>query len=144
RELSGLRDHLKASGRDHALPFRIARAAHDIHDRLTELRESWCRSHDPEHGRTVYRPTPSLRQAIERRHVACAFPTCNRRSDRCDIDHTVPWGRGKSCRCNLAPLCRKHHRTKQTPGWRLIQPWPGLLIWVTPSGQWHITLPTRE
>jgi hypothetical protein len=144
RELAALRDHLKAAGREHALAFRLARAAHDIHDRLTALRESWCRAHDPHHGRAFYRPSRSLRQAIETRHITCVFPTCNRRSDRCDADHTVPWGQGKSCRCNLAPLCRKHHRLKQTPGWRLIQPWPGLLIWITPSGNWHLILPARE
>jgi hypothetical protein len=129
---------------DRELAFRITRAAYDIHDRLTGLREAWCRTHDPDHGRTVYRPSPTLRRAIEARHITCVFPTCNRRSDRCDADHTTPWGQGKSCRCNLAPLCRKHHRLKQSPGWRLIQPWAGLLIWIAPSGKWHITLPTRE
>jgi hypothetical protein len=142
RELTGLRDHLKATGR--ALPFRITRVVQELHDRLANLRDSWCRTHDPAHGRTVYRPSTSLRRAVEARYVTCAFPTCNQRSSRCDLDHTIPWGRGKSCQCNLAPLCRKHHRTKQTPGWRLLQPWPGLLIWITPSGRWHITLPTRE
>ncbi|MFD0856067.1 HNH endonuclease signature motif containing protein, partial [Actinomadura adrarensis] len=100
--------------------------------------------HDPAHGRTAYRPTTALRRTIEARHVTCAFPTCNRRSSRCDLDHTIPWGRGPTCQCNLAPLCRKHHRGKQTPGWRLVQPWPGLLIWITPSGSWHITLPDRQ
>jgi hypothetical protein len=24
---------------------------------------------------------------IEARHVTCAYPTCNRRSGRCDLDH---------------------------------------------------------
>jgi hypothetical protein len=144
RELTGLRDRLKSAGRSQALPFRVARAVQDVHDRLADLRESWCRAHDPAHGRAAYRPTGSLRRSVEARHATCAFPTCNQRSSRCDLDHTIPWGRGRTCQCNLAPLCRKHHRAKQTPGWRLLQPWPGLLIWVTPSGNWHITLPTRE
>jgi hypothetical protein len=39
-------------------------------------------------------------------------------------------------------LCRTHHRiVKQHPQWTLAQPWPGLLIWVTPAGTWHIVQP---
>jgi hypothetical protein len=144
RELTDLRNHLRTHGRAHALPFRIARAAHEINDRLTSLRDTWCNTHDPAHGRTLYRPNGTMRQAAQARHITCAFPTCNQRSSRCDLDHTIPWRPGKSCLCNLAPLCRRHHRTKATPGWRLVQPWPGLLIWVTPSGNWHIVPPTRE
>jgi hypothetical protein len=27
-------------------------------------------------------------------HATCAFPTCNQRSTRCDLDHTIAWGPG--------------------------------------------------
>jgi hypothetical protein len=150
RELDGIRSHLEVTGRTQALRFRITRAVQDLHDRLAPLRESWCRANGPTlgqgdgHGHEGYRPTAALRRMVLARHTTCAFPTCNRRSDGCDLDHTVPWGHGTTCQCNLAPLCRKHHRAKQTPGWELFQPWPGLLIWITPSGRWHITLPERE
>ncbi|SFQ26906.1 protein of unknown function [Actinomadura madurae] len=139
--------HARATGRTNALPFLINRAVQDMHDQLRGLRESWCRATGltpDRHGHSGYRPPAAMRRLIEARHATCVFPTCNRRSNRCDLDHTLPWGQGLTCQCNLAPLCRRHHRTKQSPGWALTQPWPGLLIWITPSGQWHITLPTRQ
>ena len=49
---------------------------------------------------------------------------------------------GITCECDLAPLCRHHHRCKQAEGWRLEQPEPGLLIWHTPAGRTYVTTPT--
>jgi hypothetical protein len=144
RHLREIRDRLRATRGTRTLAFQITRTAQDIGDRLTGLRETWCRSHDPAHGRTLHQPTATLRNAIEARHITCTFPTCNQRSQSCDLDHTIPWGTGTTCQCNLAPLCRRHHRLKQTPGWKLLQPWPGMLLWITPAGNWHITLPTRQ
>jgi hypothetical protein len=61
---------------------------------------------------------------------------------RCDDEHTVPFGHGgKTCECNLAPVCRHHHRVKQLENWRLEQPEPGVLAWVTPSGWKYFTGP---
>lgn len=38
------------------------------------------------------------------------------------------------------PLCEFHHKIKHSHGWRLEQPVPGTLLWVTPSGRkYHIT-----
>jgi Domain of unknown function (DUF222) len=83
-----------------------------------------------------YRPSPSLRHIVKVRSPRCGFPGCRRRAQRCDDDHTVPYHKGgKSCECNLYPLCRTHHRVKQAPGWRLAQPEPGILIWTLPSGR---------
>ena len=50
---------------------------------------------------------------------------------------------GKTCLCNLAPLCRKHHRCKQAEGWQLAQPEPGVLVWQTPSGHTYTITPTE-
>jgi hypothetical protein len=84
----------------------------------------------------AYRPSPALRHLIEVRHATCVFPGCRRPAVQCDADHTVAYHRGgRTCLCNLAPLCRHHHEAKQTPGWRLEQPTPGKLIWTTPSGR---------
>jgi hypothetical protein len=46
---------------------------------------------------------------------------------------------GKTCECNLAPLCRHHHRCKQAGGWQLTQPKPGHMTWQTPSGRVYET-----
>jgi hypothetical protein len=86
-----------------------------------------------------YRPSPALRHLIEARHGICVFPGCGRPATQCDLDHTVPHERGgRTCLCNLAPLCRRHHKAKQAPGWRLQQPAPGTLIWTTPSGRCYL------
>jgi hypothetical protein len=83
-----------------------------------------------------YRPPAGMRKLVERTHQVCAFPTCDRPAPRCDLDHTIAWHRdGPTCPCNLSALCRRHHRLKQHPQWCLFQPWPGLLVWVTPAGK---------
>ncbi len=90
-----------------------------------------------------YRPPPSLQHLIRVRQQLCVFPGCGRAARRCDLDHTIPFHLGgRTCECNLAPLCRKHHQTKQTPGWRLDQPQPGTMAWTTPSGRRYTTNPT--
>ena len=61
---------------------------------------------------------------------------------RCDDDHTIPYDQGgRTCECNLHPLCRQHHQTKQAEGWHLDQPQPGVLTWTTPSGRRYTTTP---
>ena len=83
-----------------------------------------------------YQPSPSLRHVIMVRQRTCSFPGCRRPASRCDQDHTVPHGRGgRTCECNLAPLCRRHHQAKQVRGWRLEQPMPGALVWRLPHGR---------
>jgi hypothetical protein len=90
-----------------------------------------------------YRPPPSLRHLLRVRQATCSFPGCRRPATRCDYDHTIPHDQGgRTCECNLAPLCRRHHRAKQAPGWRLDQPAPGVMIWTTPSGRTWTTGPT--
>ena len=82
------------------------------------------------------------RHLITIRHCTCGFPSCTRPAARCDLDHTVPYHDGRiTCECNLAPLCRQHHKTKQAQGWRLSQPKPGVLIWTTPHGRSYIVKP---
>jgi uncharacterized protein DUF222 len=91
-----------------------------------------------------YRPSRTLRHLIRARNTACAAPGCGRRATSCDLDHTDPHHRGgRTCECNLAPLCRHHHRCKQAEGWWLNQPAPGVLVWHTPAGRTYVTTPTQ-
>ncbi|CNE76066.1 protein of uncharacterised function DUF222 [Mycobacterium tuberculosis] len=136
--------HLSARTASQDLAISVPRAVRRIHQDLAQAREAACRGDDQTHGRPGYRPSAALRREIEERHSTCVFPTCNQPSHRCDLDHTVPWRPGSTCRCNLAPLCRRHHRLKQSPGWTLHQIWLGLLIWTTPSGDWYIVRPDPE
>jgi hypothetical protein len=97
---------------------------------------------DHRHQEPAYQPSRKLRHLIEARHPTCCAPGCGRAAARCDLDHTVPYGQGgRTCECNLAPLCRHHHRCKQSEGWQLEQPAPGQLRWTTPSGRIHPTSP---
>ena len=83
-----------------------------------------------------YQPSPALRHVVIVRQRTCSFPGCRCPAARCDQDHTVSYaGGGPTCECNLAPLCRRHHRAKQVRGWRLEQPAPGTLVWRLPHGR---------
>jgi len=90
-----------------------------------------------------YRPSRKLRHLITARNTTCTAPGCGYAAANCDLDHTTPWHRGGvTCECNLAPLCRHHHRVKQALGWWLEQIEPGVLRWRTPAGRTHVTSPT--
>jgi hypothetical protein len=82
-----------------------------------------------EHAEPGYRPSRKLRHLVRARNDHCTAPGCGRPAVRCDLDHTLAWEDGGiTCECDLAPLCRHHHRCKQGQGWRLEQPEPGVLI----------------
>jgi hypothetical protein len=92
-----------------------------------------------------YRPSPRLRHLIEIRSSRCTFPGCRRSAYRCDHDHTVRYDDGgRTCECNLAPLCRFHHRLKHSQSWALEQPSPGVMAWITPAGRHLVTNPTQH
>ncbi len=105
--------------------------------RLGLLETGTCRH--PRESAT-YQPPESLRHLITVRQRRCSHPGCRRPAARCDLDHTVPFDQGgRTCECNLAPLCRHHHRCKQAPGWQLTQTKPGQMTWRTPSGRVYET-----
>jgi hypothetical protein len=92
----------------------------------------------------AYRPSPALRHLVGIRHATCTYPGCRRPAARCDTDHTVAYHRGgRTCLCNLAPLCRHHHEVKQSPGWELDQTSPGLMTWTTPAGRRYTVGPSE-
>ena len=101
--------------------------------RITPIESGTCSHRRESPG---YRPSPSLRHIVKIRSPRCGFPGCRRIAARCDDDHTIPHHLGgRTCECNLHPLCRRHHACKQAPGWRLDQPEPGILTWTLPSGR---------
>ena len=110
-----------------------------LRERLQYLETGTC-SHARRTSR--YRPPQNLVHLIRVRQRTCSFPGCRRPAWRTDLDHTHPWQQGGStCECNLAPLCRRHHRCKQSEGWQLEQPEPGVLVWRTPAGRTYTTAP---
>ncbi len=98
-----------------------------------------CDHADAEAG---YVPSRRLRHKIHARTPTCSYWGCRRPAARCDDDHTLAWDAGGlTCQCNLAPLCRRHHRMKQREGWQLEQPRPGIMAWRTPGGRRYVTTP---
>lgn len=106
---------------------------------ITPLNQDACDHRCQEPG---YEPSRRLQHLIWARTPTCAAPGCRRPAARCDLDHAVPYDRGgRTCECNLAPLCRHHHRCKHSQGWRLDQPSPGVMRWITPAGRQYTTKP---
>ena len=77
-----------------------------------------------------------LAEQVDLRDATCAFPWCTRPARRCDHDHVVPHSKGgTTCSCNLAPLCRRHHRLKtHARGWSYTVLDPGTYLWRSPHG----------
>ena len=115
----------------------VLRWAAGLRARLGLLETGEC-SHAAESP--AYRPPTRLRHLVCVRQRTCCYPGCRRPAVRCDLDHTVPFDKGgRTCSCNLAPCCRRHHRAKQAPGWQLQQPSPGQMTWRMPSGRTYQT-----
>jgi hypothetical protein len=97
---------------------------------------------DHRHQESSYKPSRQLRHLIWARNPTCSAPGCRRPAAQCDLDHIVPYDQGgRTCECDLAPLCRHHHRCRQSEGWRLEQPSPGVMRWTTPAGRRYLTGP---
>ncbi len=87
-------------------------------------------------GADPYVHSPALKELVALRDRTCVFPWCSRRARRCDADHITPHAEGgATCECNLAPLCRHHHRLKTHAGWRYLALSPGIYLWRDPHGQ---------
>jgi hypothetical protein len=117
-----------------------------LQDLLTELNltpetiaRGQCDHHDAENH---YTPSRKLKHLLRARTATCDAPGCNAQAVYCDQDHTVAHPEGQTCQCNLGPKCRRHHRCKQAPGWKVEQPEPGVIRWTLPSGRAYTTTPT--
>lgn len=119
----------------------IAQAGQRITASLSGLKARWCVAGH----QGSYRPTAAMRRLVEQRDRRCCFPGCRRPVRRCDADHSIPYDEGgATCPCNVAMLCRRHHRLKQTSGWQLDHLWPGVILWIGPTGHWRITAPAHR
>jgi hypothetical protein len=92
----------------------------DLLRRLNAIPEPVARdSCDHGNAESRYVPSRKLRHLVRARTQLCSAPACNAQALYCDIDHTVPYPDGPTDQCNLNPKCRRHHRTKQAPGWKV-------------------------
>ncbi|MQW76222.1 DUF222 domain-containing protein [Nocardioides sp. dk4132] len=113
----------------------------------TEQVRDWCSSPDAHvtikpvidleahHHTDAYAVPDRLVDQTRLTQPVCAFPWCERPARRCDTDHVVAHGAGGStCSCNLAPLCRRHHRAKTHTGWTYDKTDAATCFWRSPHG----------
>jgi hypothetical protein len=92
-----------------------------------------------------YRVPGTMRRWLSARDETCRNPVCRRRAAQCDEDHTLAYDKGgRTCICNLGPLCRLHHQVKQLRGWHLAQDSSGCFTWTTPAGLTYRKEPHRH
>jgi len=109
--------------------------------KLLPVPVSDCDHRHESHG---YHPNDTLRHLVQIRDGTCTFPTCSAHARESDFEHAVPYDQGgKTCACNGGARSRRCHRVKQSPGWTVTQPEPGLHQWTTPSGRVYTQGPMR-
>jgi Domain of unknown function (DUF222) len=109
--------------------------------KLLPVPVSDCDHRHESHG---YQPNDTLRHLVQIRDGTCTFPTCSVHARESDFEHAVPYDQGgKTCACNGGARSRRCHRVKQSPGWSVTQPEPGLHQWTTPSGRTYTQGPMR-
>lgn len=87
----------------------------------------------------AYEVPARVRSQVIARDPQCVFPSCTRNGRSADLDHIVPFDEGgQTCGCNLAPLCRRHHRAKTHAGWAYVMVTPGTYLWFSPSGDRYL------
>jgi hypothetical protein len=90
-----------------------------------------------------YRPTAKTADFIRWRDLTCRWPGCDRRVERCDIDHTVPYPAGLTHPSDLKHYCRIHHLIKTfhsgPGGWTEQQLPNGTIILTAPTGHTYTT-----
>ena len=112
------------------IPAGLARRLAADAARATPTTTWRCVIVDDEHGTVLgvgrpistplHNPPPRLVNLIRSMEPTCCFPGCRIAATRCDLDHRIPYDEadpdrgGRTCSCNLQPLCRTHHRLKTT------------------------------
>ena len=84
-----------------------------------------------DYGTSTYQVPAALAAHVATRDGTCRGPGCGRPAAGCDLDHTVPYPRGRTCAGNLGAACGHHHGFKTAGLWTLDQG-PGGVFTVTP------------
>ncbi len=83
----------------------------------------------------AYEVPDRLDHQVTERDATCIHPWCTRPATSCDDDHCIPYDHGgPTSSDNIAPLCRRHHRTKTHRRWRYRFLRPGHYLWTSPGG----------
>ena len=79
-----------------------------------------------------------IAERVSVRDRTCVFPWCTRPARSCDRDHVIARARGPTCTCNIAALCRRHHRLKTHTPWTYLVLDPGTYLWTSPHGYQYL------
>src|SRR6478736_6506417 len=91
-----------------------------------------------------YTPTERQQEQVIVTFPRCVFPGCCRPSRHADTDHIDEWPHGVTESCNLAPLCRYHHRLKTFTAWTYHRIGPRTFEWTSPSGYAYLVEADRH
>jgi hypothetical protein len=88
----------------------------------------------------AYEANTAIDEVLALRDLTCVFPWCSRPArklqpdeHKTDCDHNKPYAEGgPTCSCQMAPLCRRHHRLKTHGGWTYQILEPGSYLWRSP------------
>ena len=121
----------RGSGHRRADPDLVRQPRHPGH------REAGDRPRTTTSTSTPTRCRGRLAEAAALIDPTCVFPWCTRPARRADCDHIdaarPPAHDGPTCSCNLAPLCRRHHRVKTHGGWTYTAVERGTYLWTKPA-----------
>jgi hypothetical protein len=121
--------------------LRVPRAGPDLLVRFDPIDTERCDHRFEANG---HDPGVKLRHLTQVRHATCTGPWCRRPAAHCDFEHNTPYeAGGRTCLCNGGPKCRRDHRLKQDPRWKIDQLPDGTFRWTTPTGRQYTTEPTR-
>lgn len=130
-----------------AIGMELAQVDHHRRTVLADQVRGWCANPgtnvvvkpiidlDEHLGVAGYEVPERLAEQTEVRDGTCTFPWCTRPARRCDSEHCIPYDQGgTTCSCNIAPVCRRHHRPKTHTPWTYTTLEPGTYLWTSPHG----------
>ncbi|XVX20729.1 hypothetical protein ACQP1U_02255 [Actinomycetota bacterium] len=100
----------------------------------------------------AYRVPKRMREFLATRDGTCRWFGCTRPAvadpdtvgpRNADLDHVTPWPAGATTPTGLAHDCRRHHRAKQAPGYRVAITPEGSVTITSPTGTTRTTTPTE-
>lgn len=98
---------------------------------------------DDHHQVDAYEVPDRLREQVILLHGRCVFPFCRKPARASDCDRIAPHRpddpeAGPTCSCNVAPLCRHHHRLKTHARWRYVRLDATTYRWTDPHGLTYV------
>ena len=86
----------------------------------------------------AYEVPAALAERIHLIKPADIYPWAESTSRKVDLDHTLPWPRGRTEIANIGKLVRRHHRIKTHAGWNVDQLPGNRFLWRSPHGRYFI------